>query len=72
MDCICFNVFRNYSWDDADRICRSLDMSLPLIKTIQDVESVRLGYVAEKEECGLMTFLAMRRNHEVITAILTL
>ena len=57
-------------WEDADRICRSLDMSIPLIKTIQDVESIGKGYVSEKNECGFMTFLAMRRNHKVITVYL--
>ena len=68
---ICFfYVFSNYSWEDADRICRSLDMSIPLQKTIQDVESVGKGYASEKKECGFMTFLAMRRNHKVITVYL--
>ena len=57
-------VFSNYSWDDADSRCRSLGMSLPSVKSIEDVESIRNGHASEKQECGLMTFLAMRRDHK--------
>ena len=58
-------VFSNYSWDDADSKCRALGMSLPSVKLIEDVDSIRNGHTSEKQECGLMTFLAMRRNHKV-------
>ena len=66
---VCLTVYitiRYYSWDDAESRCRSLNMSLPSIKNYQDVSAIKTIHRLENQDCGLMTFLAMKRSQVVI------
>ena len=65
--CNCLPKYRNlslsaYSWNDASESCKQSGMFLPSIKTMDDVNGIA---TSSDGECGLITFLGLRRNEEV-------
>ena len=59
------SISSNYSWDEAEKTCLENGMSLPSIKTTQALRG--LVSFSENHDCGLLTFLGMKRNSQVVT-----
>ena len=59
--CLC-DCSSGYTWTEADDLCKQTGMALPSIKTMQDVIGMK---VPSNSDCGLITFLGLRRNKEV-------
>ena len=59
------SFFSNYSWDEAENTCLEKGMSLPLTKTIEALSD--LSSLSANHDCGLLTFLGMKRNSQVVT-----
>ena len=61
----CMSISSKYSWYEAEKTCLENGMSLPLTKTIESLSD--LGSFSANHDCGLLTFLGMKRNSQVVT-----
>ena len=62
-----FNVslcdyFSGFTWNEAHDLCKEKGMYLPSFKTTGD-EAMTASLA--RSECGLITFMGLRRNKEV-------
>ena len=60
--CLIYDYFSGYTWTEADALCKQTGMALPSIKTMYDIVGMR---ASRNSDCGLITFLGLRRNKEV-------